>query len=68
MEFVECSSCAAKPGAPTLCESCLSNRAVIQQFKQQIVEAKALIQKAVSIMTLEQLSQWASVRAWQEEA
>lgn len=29
-EFRECAACAAKPGSPTLCPSCLHNRAVIR--------------------------------------
>lgn len=29
MEFIECDSCKAKPGTPTLCAGCLHNRAVI---------------------------------------
>ena len=28
-EFKECASCRAKPGSPTLCESCLHNRTTI---------------------------------------
>ena len=28
-EFMECAACAAKPGHPTLCPSCLSNRSAI---------------------------------------
>lgn len=27
--FVECDTCAAKPGSPTLCRGCLANRALI---------------------------------------
>ena len=30
-EFIPCEPCASKPGSPTLCESCLSNRAAIDQ-------------------------------------
>lgn len=29
LDFQECATCAAKPGCPTLCASCLHNRAVI---------------------------------------
>lgn len=27
--FVECDTCAAKPGSPTLCRGCLANRTLI---------------------------------------
>lgn len=29
MDFMECDTCKAKPGSPTLCAGCLNNRAVI---------------------------------------
>ena len=32
MEFKECAACAAKPGSPTFCESCLHNRTAINQL------------------------------------
>ena len=35
-EFIECSVCAAQPGCPSLCESCLINRQIIEQLKQRI--------------------------------
>jgi hypothetical protein len=31
--FVECETCAAKPGSPTLCGPCLNNRALISQLE-----------------------------------
>jgi len=34
-EFVECDSCAAKPGSPTLCAGCLANRYVIGLLTQK---------------------------------
>lgn len=34
MDFVECATCAAKPGSPTLCASCLHNRAVIGHYQE----------------------------------
>ena len=36
MKFKECSICPAKPGSPTLCESCLSNRETIRQLEDTI--------------------------------
>lgn len=32
LEFMECTSCAAKPGAPTLCVACVHNRSVIDEL------------------------------------
>lgn len=32
-EFLECAACAAMPGCPKLCASCVNNRAVIEQLK-----------------------------------
>lgn len=32
-DFYECASCRVKPGSPTLCESCLHNREVIQRLR-----------------------------------
>jgi hypothetical protein len=34
-EFVECAACAAKPGSPSLCASCLRNRATIHQLQRE---------------------------------
>ncbi len=36
-EFVECATCAAKPGSPALCASCVSNRRLIYKL-QNIVD------------------------------
>jgi hypothetical protein len=38
----------------------------IQQLEQRIETAEQLINRAVDLMTLDQLSQWEGVRAWQE--
>lgn len=32
-DFLECDTCRAKPGSPTLCAGCLHNRALISRFK-----------------------------------
>jgi len=37
MQFVECATCAAKPGSPPLCGSCYHNRTVIDRL-DSIVE------------------------------
>lgn len=31
-DFVECATCAAKPGSPDLCASCFHNRDVINRY------------------------------------
>ncbi len=36
LEFVECSVCAAKPGSPTLCDSCLKNRHAIETLTSKL--------------------------------
>lgn len=33
LNFVECSTCATKPGSPILCDACLHNRQVIETLK-----------------------------------
>ena len=38
LEFVECPTCAAKPGSPTLCNSCLQNRSVIGRLHDIIAK------------------------------
>ena len=36
-EFEECAICAAKPGTPELCPSCLANRKLIGQLQSQVL-------------------------------
>lgn len=36
MRFIECASCAAKPGSPTLCASCVANRAEISRLTAEL--------------------------------
>lgn len=36
MDFMECPTCAAKPGSPTLCDSCLHNRSLIGVLQRKI--------------------------------
>lgn len=31
-QFIECDTCRAKPGSPTLCAGCLNNRRVIEEL------------------------------------
>jgi hypothetical protein len=35
-DFQECAECAAKPGSPPLCPSCLHNRELISKFKGDV--------------------------------
>lgn len=39
-QFKECDKCAAKPGSPVLCATCLYNRSVISSLEQQLRHAK----------------------------
>jgi len=36
LEFIECASCAKKPGTPPLCASCLHNRRVISALSEKL--------------------------------
>ncbi len=38
--FKECAACAAKPGTPHLCESCLHNRSMILDMEMKLEEAE----------------------------
>lgn len=44
-DFVECAACRVKPGAPTLCMSCLNNRAAIFNLKAKIAKLKKKLKK-----------------------
>lgn len=33
-DFLECDTCRAKPGSPTLCKGCLHNRTLIEDMKK----------------------------------
>ena len=35
-DFVECNACAAKPGMPSLCASCLANRYVVGMLREAL--------------------------------
>ena len=43
LNFQECSSCAAKSGSPTLCESCVHNRAALAALDARWRYAEELI-------------------------
>lgn len=38
--FMECTSCAAKPGSPVLCPACLHNRGLIAELNVEVYEAR----------------------------
>lgn len=57
VEFKECATCAAKPGR--LCDSCLSNRRVIEKFKASLREkdkAEAPARKPSKVFRLKRLN------------
>jgi hypothetical protein len=39
IEYQECAECAAKPGSPTLCPSCLHNRTQINRLVADLEES-----------------------------
>lgn len=47
-EFMECQTCAAKPGTPPLCPSCLHNRFVIEALRRDQTNAAVKRQAAYS--------------------
>lgn len=42
LKFMECSTCAAKPGSPILCQGCLNNRTVIDRLLEERRKAREL--------------------------
>ncbi len=44
---MECATCAAKPGSPYLCKSCLHNRTLISELKQGYSELLAIARRVV---------------------
>lgn len=40
MRFVECAACAAKPGSPTLCASCVANRGEISRLTSELKDER----------------------------
>ena len=52
--FVECAACAAKPGSPTLCDSCVHNRHVIHHLSWMLDSLKR-----------DSIAQWRDSLEWQ---
>lgn len=46
MAFMECPTCAWKPGSPILCDSCLHNRATIERLEREVAEKDAALDAA----------------------
>ena len=44
-DFMECATCAAKPGSPQLCASCLHNRADLAKARAKSEERRRLLEK-----------------------
>lgn len=44
-EFKECPTCAAKPGMPRLCDSCLHNREIISRLSGQMRTLASALKK-----------------------
>ncbi len=48
-KFIECRTCAAKPGSPTLCNPCLSNRTTIAALQGNIAELEDQLGSIINI-------------------
>ena len=64
MEFTECPACAAKPGHPALCLSCLKNREVIERQKQAMTEARDLLHQSTKLENFRAPDYWERINAW----
>lgn len=42
-EFIECDTCVSKPGSPTLCSGCRSNRASISYLRNCLEDLEKVI-------------------------
>lgn len=42
-DFIECPTCAAKSGNPTLCNACLQNRATIGRLRDRVDQLETTI-------------------------
>ena len=38
LEFMECTTCRAKPGMPRLCDGCLNNRTAIFRLREELAK------------------------------
>jgi len=58
-EFKECAGCSAKPGSPTLCESCLHNRKIIERLNNLINNPQIdHFLNSVNLETAHQIERW----------
>jgi len=51
-EFMECDTCAAKPGTPALCAGCLTNRVTIETLNRQLPDHIKALSLATDIRSL----------------
>lgn len=56
-EFVECESCAAKPGSPPLCRRCLHNRGTVRDHVAAFVDLKRRARVALELLELGHLDE-----------
>jgi hypothetical protein len=47
IDFIECDTCRAKPGSPTLCWGCLHNRQLISWQQGKIAELEGRLEAAL---------------------
>lgn len=53
LEFQECATCAAKPGSPSLCASCLHNRHAIGVLDRRLKRANDFLNVLRRLLDIE---------------
>lgn len=48
-KFVECDTCRAKPGTPTLCNGCINNRLTIMQAEEEYAKLQKTYEEIVEM-------------------
>lgn len=62
--FTECAACSAKPGAPTLCPSCVANRDEIHRLKALIGAAERVQHYNEDDHLMSTQCPWCSMSTW----
>jgi hypothetical protein len=58
LDFQECPTCAAKPGSPALCDSCLNNRYLISEMKRNYDELMVFLKDFAPDLVKKLLKRW----------
>ncbi len=62
--FVECATCAAKPGTPTLCPGCLMNRSTIHELKEESERRLALLHEYTNVVRVSRYRLTQELQLW----